>query len=136
MWIVSLLLLVVLGVLGIASAVRAKKPELDGALKQLESIEAWIGVVGMAWALLGLVQWILAIGALAAAPVTMLVALASTLVILALSLILALPLMKSWIGAAQGAQLTEVSAKLAPFKSMLGALCLASAVYTIVRIAI
>lgn len=133
MWIVSLLLLVVLGVLGIASALRAKKPELDGALKQLQGIEPWIGVVGLAWAVLGIVQWMLAIGALAAAPVTMLLALASTLVILALSLLLALPLVKQWVGSAQGAQLSDVSVKLAPYKTTLGALCLVSAAYSLVR---
>ena len=77
MGIVSMLLLVVIGVLGIASAVRGKRPELDGALRQLEGIEAWIGVVGFAWSLLWLVQWVLSIGALAAAPVTKIIGLAS-----------------------------------------------------------
>jgi hypothetical protein len=133
MWIVSLLLLIVLGVLGIASAVRGKRPELDGALRQLEGVEAWIGVVGFAWALLGIVQWVLAIGALAAAPVAMLIGLASLAVILALSLLLALPLLRGWVGAAQGAKLAEASAKLAPFKTTLGALCLVSAAYSLVR---
>ena len=136
MWIVSLLLLIVLGVLGIASALRGKRPELDGALRSLEGVEAWIGVVGFAWALLGIVQWVLAIGALAAAPVAMIIGLASLLVILSLSLLLALPLLRGWVGAAQGAKLAEVSTKLAPFKATLGALCLVSAAYSLVRFVI
>jgi hypothetical protein len=137
MWLIGLIVLIALGLLGIASSLRASQPQLAGPLKQLESIEGWVGVVGLVWGLIGLLQWLLAIGLLAVAPLTMLIGLASLLVIIALSLILAMPLLKTLMGAnAATSAMSDTAKRLAPFKVILGAICLAFALYTIVRMVV
>lgn len=133
MWIVSLLLLVALGVLGVASWLRQKKPDAAGPLAQLEAVGGWIGLVGLLWGIWALIGWISAIGVLSAAPVMMLVALATALAIIALSLILAMPTLKTLIGANDFTlKLEALSAKLGAFKVILGAVCLGLAAYSLI----
>jgi len=133
MWIIGLLVLIALGLLGVASWLAARQPSMSGPLKQLQGIEGWVGVVGLVWGLVGLLNWIRALSLFSVAPVMMLVGLASILVILALSLILALPLLKSWMRGGATGSLDDLAARLAPYKLVLGFLCLAFAAYTLVR---
>jgi len=133
MWIVSLLLLIALGLLGIASWLRQRKPDAAGPLAQLEGIGGWIGLVGLVWGLWSLLLWISAMGLLSAAPVLMIVGLASVLVTIALSLILAMPTVKTLAGSnAFTTKLDETAARLGPFKVILGAICLGLAAWTLV----
>jgi hypothetical protein len=134
MWIIGLLVLIALGLLGVASWLAAKQPGMSGPLKQLQGIEGWVGVIGLVWGVIGLLQWLQALSLLSVAPVMVLVALVSVLVILALSLILALPLLKSWMGGGGATDaLSNLSARLAPYKMILGFVCLGLAAYTLVR---
>jgi hypothetical protein len=133
MWIVSFLLLIALGLLGIASWLRQRTPGAAGPLAQLESIGGWVGVVGLVWGLWTLIMWISAIGILASAPLMMIMGLVSVLVMLALSLILAMPLVKKLAGSNGFTNnLEQTAAKAGPFKVILGAVCLAMAVWTLV----
>ena len=117
MWIIGLLILIALGLLGIASWLAARQPSMRGPLAQLQGIEGWVGLIGLVWGLVGLLNWIRGMSLLALAPVMMLVGLASILVILALSLIFALPLLKSWMGGGGASDtLGNVAAKVAPYK--------------------
>lgn len=134
MWIINIGLLIALGVLGVAALLRQHKPHLDRSIKKLESVESWVGAVGLIWGLIGLFQWILAIGALAAAPIGMLLSLASILVMLALSLIFAIRLIGSWLGSNFSSKLAQVSERLLPFRMILGGACLAFAAYGLVRL--
>lgn len=134
MSILSLLLLVVLGILGIAAWLRARRPDLDGPLKKLETVEGWVGIVGLVLGVLGLLAWLSAFAALAAAPLTMLLGLASTLVVLALSLIFAMGLLGTMLGESSfRTTLVNLSIRLAPFKMALGIACLAFAAYSLLR---
>lgn len=136
MWIVSLLLLIALGLLGIASWLRQRKPDSAGPLAQLESVGGWVGLVGLVWGLLLLVNWVLSIGAMAVAPLMMIIALASALVITALSLILAMPMVKTLAGSNDFTRnLERTAAKFGPFKVILGAVCLGLAAWTLVMMA-
>lgn len=133
MWIVSLLLLVALGLLGIASQLRQRAPGLAGPLSRLESVGGWVGLVGLVWGLWTLVLWISALGVLASAPVMMIVGLVSVLAMLALSLILAMPMVRKLAGSNGFTDnLERTAAKAGPFKVILGAICLALAVWTLV----
>jgi hypothetical protein len=137
MWIVGLVVFTVMGILGVAAVVSVHQPQLNGPIATLESVAGWLGLVGLAWAVLGLLQWISALGALAAAPVTMGIAIVSNLALLALSLILAAGLLASFLGENQaGAGLAKLTERLTPFKVVLGGVCLASAAYSLVRIVI
>lgn len=133
MWIVSLLLLIALGLLGIASWLRQRAPQASGPLAQLESIGGWVGLVGLVWGLWSLLLWISAIGVLASAPLMMIVGLASVLAMLALSLILAMPMVKKLAGSNDFTnKLEQTAAKCGPFKVILGAVCLGLAIWTLV----
>jgi uncharacterized protein involved in cysteine biosynthesis len=134
MWIINVGLLIALGVLGVAALLRQRKPHLDRSIKKLQSVESWVGVVGLIWGLIGLLQWILAIGALAAAPIGMLLSLASILVMLALSLIFSIRLIGSWLGSNFSSKLAQASERLLPFRVILGGACLAFAAYGLVRL--
>ncbi len=133
MWIVGLLMLVALGVLGVASWLKSTRPEAAGPLAQLEGVSGWVGLVGLVWGVFGLIQWIGAMGAISVAPVMMLVALASALSIIALSLILAMPTVKTLAGSnGFTVALEQTAGKLGPFKMVLGFVCLGLAVWSLV----
>jgi hypothetical protein len=132
MWIVSLLILIALGILGIASWLKTQKPELAASLKPLEGVEGWVGVAGLVLGLWLLIAWIMALGVLAHAPVAMIIALGSALVMIALSLILAMPLLRSFLSGDASVKIGEVATKLAPFKVILGAICLGLALYSLI----
>jgi len=134
MWMAGLLVLIALGLLGVASWLAARQPSMGGALRQLQGIEGWVGVVGLVWGLLGLFNAIKALSLIGVAPVMVAFAFVTVLVVLALSLILALPLLKSWMGQSGATDaLTNVSARLAPYKMILGFVCLGLAAYSLVR---
>ena len=136
MWIVSLLLLIALGLLGIASWLRQRKPDASGPLAQLEGIGGWVGLAGLVWGVLLLVNWVLSIGAMAVAPLMMIIALASAMVITTLSLILAMPMVKTLAGSNGFTRSLERTATtLGPFKVILGAVCLGLAAWTLVMMA-
>lgn len=48
-WLVNLALLIVLGVLGIASWIKSRQPNLGTQLGKLEAFEGWIGIAGLVW---------------------------------------------------------------------------------------
>lgn len=132
MW-VSLILLILLGVLGIAGWLKSRRPEVGAQLGQLQAVEGWIGLIGLIWGLVLLIRWITALQYIGYAPGVMVVALVSALVIAALSLILSLPLLRSLIGEnAFTKKLGELTAKMQPFKVGLGAACLVLALYSLV----
>jgi hypothetical protein len=133
MAIFGLVMLIALGLLGVASWLRQRNPQAAGPLAQLEGVAGWIGLVGLVWGVFMLIQWISAIGALAAAPVMMIIALASAVSITALSLILAMPTVKTLAGSnGFTVKLEQTAAKLGPFKVILGAVCLGLAVVGLV----
>jgi hypothetical protein len=130
MWLLSLILLVLLGLLGIASWLKGRQPNLSGQLASIESIEGWIGVAGLIWGVILLLRWLSVLGAISSAPGILLVALATALVITALSLLLALPQLKSLFGSNDFTnKLSDLAGKLVPYKVGLGFACLFIALY-------
>lgn len=133
MWLIDLVLLILLGILGIASWLRSTQPRFAAQLAPLENVAGWVGLVGLVWGIVLLLRWIAAIGVFSFAPGTMLVALIVDLVILALSLILALPVLRSLLGSnAFTNRAAEVAGKLGPYKVALGFACLVLALYALV----
>jgi hypothetical protein len=125
MAIVSLLLIIVLGLLGVASWLKARQPAANAQLSKLESIEGWVGLVGLIWGIIMLLQTLSILSAIGSAPLAVLIALASVIVVIALSLILALPVVRQLLGANGFTnKLAEAAGKLMPFKVALGFVCL------------
>ena len=137
MWIFNIVVLIILGVLGIASLLRTRRPDLDGPIKKLDAVEGSVGIVGLIWGVLSLLQWLSVARAVTIAPLTMVLSLTSTLAVLALSLIFAAGLLSSLAGNNSfSGNLARLSARLAPFKMILGCVCLAFAAYGLVRLII
>jgi hypothetical protein len=136
MWLLDLILLILLGILGIASWLKGRQPKLGGQLGPLEGISGWIGLVGLVWGIVLLLRWISALGVFGFAPGAMLIALLVALVIISLSLILALPTLRSLFGSNGFTNaLADFAGKLGPYKVGLGFACLVLALYTLLTVA-
>jgi hypothetical protein len=131
MWLLTLVLLILLGVLGIAEWLKARRPDAAGHLQPVEQFEGLIGTAGLVWGILLLLRWLSKLGMVFYSG-AILVALLTALVVIALSLILALPLLRSMFGEgdfmAKVARLTE---RLLPYKIGLGFACLVLALYSL-----
>jgi len=133
MWLITLALLILLGVLGIAGWLKARRPETASHLQPIEQFEGWIGGAGLVWGILLLLRWISAVGALSVAGGAMLVLLLTALVVLALSLILALPLLRSIFGGGDFiGKVSRLTDTLLPYKIGLGFACLVLALYSLI----
>lgn len=136
MWLLDLILLLLLGVLGIASWLKSSQPKLGSQLGPLEGVSGWVGLAGLVWGIVLLLRWISALGVFGFAPGAMLITLAVALVIISLSLILALPTLRSLFGSNDFTNKTaELTGKLAPYKVGLGFACLVLALYTLLTVA-
>ncbi|MGA9332945.1 MAG: hypothetical protein WBV39_01585 [Rudaea sp.] len=137
MWLINLILLILLGLLGISPWLKAKQPGMRELLGKLESVEGWIGIAGLVWGIVMLLQWLsVASSVFRFAPGFGLVGLATILIILALSLILAMQQMRSLFGSNDFTnKLAGFTAKLAPFRIGLGFACLVLALYTLFLLA-
>ena len=134
MWLLDLILLILLGVLGIASWLKGRQPKVAGQLGPIEGVAGWIGLAGLIWGIVLLLRWISALGIFSFAPGSMLIALAVALVIL--SLILALPTLRSLFGSNGFTNsMSDLAAKLGPYKVGLGFACLVLALYTLLTVA-
>jgi hypothetical protein len=132
----TLILLILLGLLGIASWLKSRQPKAGAPLGQLESIGGWVGVVGLVWGLVMLLQWLQSLSYLRFAPGSILIALVTVLIVIALSLILALPVLRSLFGSNNfTTRLGQFTGKLAPYKIGLGFACLVLALYTLILLA-
>ena len=133
MWLIDLILLILLGVLGIASWLKGTQPKVGAHLAPLEGISGWIGLAGLIWGIILLLRWIAAISAFSLAPGSMLIALVVDLVIIALSLILALPVLRTLLGSNDFTnKMADVAGRLGPYKVGLGFACLVLALYSLV----
>jgi hypothetical protein len=133
MWLIDLILLVLLGLLGIASWLKTTQPKFAAQLRPLESIAGWVGLAGLVWGIVLLLRWISALGAFSFAPGSMLIALFVALVICAMSLILALPVLRQLFGSNDFTnRMAQLADRLGPYKVGLGFACLVLALYALV----
>src|ERR1043165_9343386 len=123
---INLILLVLLGVLGVASWLKTQQPKFAPQLSKLEAVEGWIGIAGLVWGVIMLLQWLqYASYVLRFAFIHAIVGLLMVLVVLTLSLILAMPQLRTLTGNnAFIGNVAQFTAKLAPFKMILGLACL------------
>jgi hypothetical protein len=137
MWLLNLILLILLGVLGIASWLKSRQPNLNAQLGKLEAVEGWIGLAGLVWGIVMLLQWrSVASSIFRYAPGIGLIGLITILIILALSLILGLPQLRTLVGSNDFTnKLAQLTGKLGPYKVGLGFACLVLALYTLINLA-
>lgn len=132
MWLLTFVLLILLGLLGIAGWLKAQRPDAGRRLQPIEQFEGWIGAVGLVWGILLLLRWLSALGMYSASG-AMLVTLITALVVIALSLLLALPLLRTMFGSGEFmTRLGHVSDRVQPYKIGLGFACLVLALYSLI----
>jgi hypothetical protein len=133
MWLLTFALLILLGLLGIADWLKARRPDAARHLAPLEPFEGLVGAVGIVWGLLLLLHWLATAGALRYAAGVMLVKLILALVVLALALILALPLLRSLFGEGDFInRLSRLVDRMRPYKLGLGFASLVLALYSLI----
>lgn len=129
----TLITLILMGLLGIAAQLKSRSPQTAGPLAQLESIEGWVGLVGLVLGLWGLINLILNLGALLAVPVSFVLALVTALAMTGLGLLLSFSVLKQFMSGSAARNVSLLAARVAPFKVILGVICLAVAVWTLLR---
>lgn len=133
MWWLTWILLVLLGILGIAAWLKSRQPDAGKALAPLESAAGWIGLIGLIWGLYYLIRLLLSLSRYM--PVGwFLLGLITALVIIALSLILAAPVLRGLFGVnAFTARTDALAARLAGYRLPLGFACLGLALYMLLN---
>lgn len=119
--------LVVLGVLGAANLIIAKKPDAKELIGKLAPYQGWIGAVAAVWGALRVILSLLNLGMLSRSPLTWVTWTASALLLLSLGLLLGVGVLKTFISNAEAqAKMDQTIAKLAPYQGKLGvvAICL------------
>lgn len=136
MFFVTLIMLLLLGLLGIAPWLKARNRSAKSALRPLEGAAGWVGLVGLVWGLYLLLSWIGYIGLLQHAPGSMLLSLLIALLVCGLSLLLVSPLLQSLLGKNGFTNVVAgLSARLATLQVALGASCLVLALVVLLRAA-
>jgi hypothetical protein len=130
---ISGLWLAVLGVLGAASLIIAKRPDAREAIGRLAPYQGWIGAVSALWGVWGIISAVLSIGWLAHWPIYWVTYLADSVLQLALGLLLGVGVLKSFIKDPRANQrMDQTITKLAPFQGTLGLVAIGLGLWMIV----
>ncbi len=133
MGIVNGLWLAVLGVLGAASLIIAKRPDAREAIAKLAPYQGWIGASSAVWGLYNVVNAILNIGWLTTGPIYWVTYMADSVLSLCLGLLLGVGILKTFIKEPRAtAKMDEVIAKLAPFQGTMGLVAIGVGIWMIV----
>lgn len=121
MGIVNGLWLVVLGVLGAASLIIARRPDARDAIAKLAPYQGWIGAISALWGVWGVISSVLSIGWMTLFPIYWFTFLANSLLSVALGLLLGIGVLKTFIkDPTAQAKMDQTIAKLAPYQGTLG----------------
>lgn len=134
--IVTILALLALGLLGASHSIIKKKPEAKELIAKLAPYQGWIGVVCAFWGAWWTINWVINIGLLSFAPVSMIIWLVCALTLLGLGLLFGVGTLKTFTSKKEvHEKLDQTVAKLSPYQEKLGFVSLILAVvYTIVMI--
>ncbi len=121
MGLISGIWLILLGVLGAASIIVAKRPDAEAAIAKLAPYQGWIGAVSALWGAWGIVSSVLNLGWLTSAPIYWVTFLASAVLQLVLGLLLGAGVLKSFIKQEEAvAKLNQTLVVLAPKQGVAG----------------
>jgi hypothetical protein len=124
--------LLVLGALAVPSLV-LRKPELAALLAKITPYQGWIGAVSAVWGAFALIRAILHIGMLSSVPLWWLTWVATSVVTLALGLLLGVGVMKTFVSHPDAqAKLDQTVAKLTPYQGTLGLVALGIGAWCII----
>jgi hypothetical protein len=111
----------VLGILGAANLIIARKPEAKELIGKLAPYQGWIGAVSALWGAWGIISSILHLGWLSLAPILWITWLVNSLLLFGLGLLLGIGVLKTFIKQPQAQEKMDVLVtKLAPYQGTLG----------------
>ncbi|MBN1962917.1 MAG: hypothetical protein JW841_18445 [Deltaproteobacteria bacterium] len=132
MGLVNGLWLIVLGVLGAASLIIAKKPDAKELINKLTPYQGWIGAISAIWGAWRVISSILTLGWLAHWPIIWITWTASAVLLLSLGLLLGIGVLKTFIKNDQAqAKMDQAIAKLAPYQGTLGIIAICLGIWTV-----
>lgn len=118
---ISAIWLIVLGILGAASIIVAKRPDAKEAIAKLAPYQGWIGAVSALWGVWGLISSVLNLGWLSVAPVYWVMFLSSSVVQALLGFLLGIGVLKTFAkDEAAHQKMDQLLAKLSPYQGKLG----------------
>jgi hypothetical protein len=131
--------LIILGVLGAASLIIAKRPDAKHLIDKLVPYQGWFGAVSVPWGIWTIISAVLGMGLIAAGPVLLvwwIFWLVSGLLLVALGLLLGVGVMKSFIkDDSAKSKMDQTVLKLAPFQGTLGIISIGVGIaYTVLTV--
>ena len=113
--------LVLLGVLGAANLIIARRPDVRGLIERLAPLRGWIGALSVLWGVIEVVGALLGVGAVRYQPLGWLVWLADGLLLVGLGLVLGAGVLTSFISGPGVQRRIEIAVgRLAPHQGTLG----------------
>ena len=126
------LFLALVGILGAANLIIARKPQAQELIGKIAPYQGWIGAAAAVWGAWSLLWCLMTIGLLGAAPLLWLTGLAAAVLQVALGLLLGVGVLKTFIKNEQANQkLDQTIAKLAPYQGTLGVIAIGLGVWTV-----
>jgi hypothetical protein len=125
--------LLVLGVLGAASLIIARRPDAKEAIGKLAPYQGWIGAISAIWGVWGIVSSVLSIGWMTTYPIYWFTFLADSVLSVLLGLLLGVGVMKTFIKDANAtAKMDQTIAKLSPYQGTLGLAAIGVGIWMVV----
>lgn len=132
MGLVSGLWLAVLGILGASNLIIARKPDAKELIAKLAPYQGWIGAVSALYGVWGIINAVLTLGWLTTYPINWATYLASSVIQVALGLLLGVGVLKTFIKQPQAvAKMDEMVTKLAPKQGVLGLIAIGLGVWCV-----
>lgn len=97
MWIITVAVLLAGGLLGAANLIIAKKPNAKVLIDKLTPYQGWIGVVLVVWGVIDVIRIVPSLGALSAAPLSMVIWILTALTELGLGFLLGYGLISKYV---------------------------------------
>ena len=112
---------IVLGILGAASLIIARKPDAKALIDKLTPFQGWIGIASAVWGFWGIVNFLLGLGVLAVAPIPWIMYLVESIVCLILGFLLGVGVIKTFVKEPKAVEKMDmVVKKMAPYQGILG----------------
>lgn len=125
--------LFVLGVLGAANLIIARKPEAKEIIGKLAPYQGWIGFVSMWWGIWVIIHFLLNLGLMKWIPVVWLTYLATGVIQFLLGVLLGVGVFKTFVKQEQAVEkMDQLVTKLAPFQGTLGLISIGLGIWCII----
>ncbi len=125
--------LVVLGILGAASLIIAKKPDAKELIAKISPYQGWIGAVSALWGVWGIINSIIHIGWMTTSFIYWVTFVVDSVLLAALGLLLGVGVLKSFIkDPTANEKMDQTIAKLAPYQGTMGLVAIGFGIWMVI----